>query len=54
MVFSIFTMLFCVLLILLNSYILYMSLKEIEIIEKNLKDLELRFDDVEDEIKKEQ
>jgi len=53
-VFSIFTIFLCVLLILLNSYILYMSLKEIEIIEKNLKDLELRFDDVEEEIKKEQ
>jgi len=54
MVFSIFTMLLCVVLILLNSYILYMSLKEIEVIEKNLKDLKLRFEDVEEEIKKEQ
>ena len=31
-----------------------MSLKEIEIIEKNLKDLELRFETLEDENKKEQ
>ncbi len=54
MVFSIFTMFLCVILILLNSYILYMSLKEIEIIEKNLKDLELRFETLEDENKKEQ
>jgi hypothetical protein len=31
-----------------------MSLKEIEIIEKHLKDLELRFETLEDENKKEQ
>ena len=54
MVFNIFTMFLCVILILLNSYIIYMSLKEIEVIEKNLTDLELRFEYVEEEIKKEQ
>ena len=46
MVFSIITMLCCVLLILFISFILYQCLKEIEIIEKNLKHLQIQMDEV--------
>lgn len=46
MVFSIVTMLCCVLLILFISFILYQCLKEIEIIEKNLKYLQIQMDEV--------
>ncbi len=49
MVFSIVTMLCCVLLTLFISFILYQCLKEIEIIEKNLKHLQIQIDEVKEE-----
>ena len=46
MIFSAVTMICCVLLILFTSIILYHCLKEVEIIEKNLKYLQIQIDEV--------
>ena len=48
MVFSIITMLLCVALICLTAFILYHALKEIEIIERNINDLHLRLEEIEE------
>lgn len=48
MVFSIVTMLLCAALICFTAFILYQALKEIEIIEHNIKDLHLRLEEIEE------
>ena len=42
---------FCSLMVLLAAFVLYGTLKELEIISRNIKSLNLRMDDLEDRIK---